>query len=48
MNFLGVLVWIAAIAIALVPLAGLLTDLGEWYKDKKERDYEQWRKREDE
>lgn len=48
MNFLGVLVWTAAIVLALVPLAGLLTDLGEWYEDKKERDYERGRKRKDE
>lgn len=40
MNILGYLIWIVAIAIALVPLIGLIAEFLEWYKYKSIREYE--------
>lgn len=43
MNFLGCLIWVVAVLIALVPVVGLIAELCEWYKDKSLRDYERGR-----
>lgn len=43
MNFLGILVWVVAILIALVPIIGLLAEFVDYCKEKTIRDYERGR-----
>ena len=48
MTLLGVLLWVAAILIALVPIVGLVAEFIDWYKDKMEQDYERYKDRDKE
>lgn len=40
MNILGILIWVVAILIALVPVVGLLAELIDHYKTKGIIEYE--------